>query len=129
MPDERRDKLVILNTDSYLQFFNNQCNAVLCREACWLIGIIDCFIIQPLADIADSKIHLQPQSSYIDYRVDQGFLGTVQIGKVDQFNDLNIVEGKGDFVATFVVNNTLIDTHGWPEGATGENVCSSRCFN
>ena len=19
--------------------------------------------------------------------------------------------------------------HGWPEGATGENVCSSRCFN
>jgi len=20
-------------------------------------------------------------------------------------------------------------THGWPEGATGENVCSSRCFN
>ena len=77
MPDERRDKLVILNTDSYLQFFNNQCNAVLCREACWLIGIIDCFIIQPVADIADSKIHLQPQSSYIDYidyRVDQGFL-------------------------------------------------------
>ena len=23
----------------------------------------------------------------------------------------------------------LKPTHGWPEGATGENVCSSRCFN
>ena len=39
-----------------------------------------------------------------------GFFGTVQIGKVDQFNDLNIVEGKGDFVATFVVNDILIYT-------------------
>ena len=23
----------------------------------------------------------------------------------------------------------MIVKHGWPEGATGDNVCSSRCFN
>ena len=23
----------------------------------------------------------------------------------------------------------IIISHGWPEGAAGENVCSSRCFN